>query len=82
MSRARAISDILAALAARAPFERAAEWDPVGLVLGDASAQVRKVAVCHEVTEAVVAALESDPVDLLVAYHPLLFQPTNRLVAG
>ncbi len=82
VSRARAISDILAALAARAPFERAAEWDPVGLVLGDASAQVRKVAVCHEVTEAVVAALESDPVDLLVAYHPLLFQPTNRLVAG
>ncbi len=82
VSRARAISDLLAALAVRAPFERAAEWDPVGLVLGDASAQVRKLAVCHEVTEAVIAALESDPVDLLVAYHPLLFQPTNRLVAG
>ncbi len=82
VSRARAISDILAALAARAPFERAAAWDPVGLVLGDSSAPARKIAVCHEVTEAVVAALESDPVDLLVAYHPLLFQPTQRLVAG
>lgn len=82
VSRARAISDILAALAARAPFEHAAEWDPVGLVLGDPSVQARKLAVCHEVTEAVVAALESDPVDLLVAYHPLLFQPANRLVAG
>jgi dinuclear metal center YbgI/SA1388 family protein len=82
VSRARAISDILAALAARAPFERAADWDPVGLVLGDPGAQVRRIAVCHEVTEAVVAALESDPVDLLVAYHPLLFEPTNRLVAG
>ena len=82
VSRARAISDILAAIAARAPFERAAEWDPVGLVLGDPSVQVRRIAVCHEVTEAVVAALESDPVDLLVAYHPLLFQPTQRLIAG
>jgi dinuclear metal center YbgI/SA1388 family protein len=82
VSRARAISEILAALAARAPFERAADWDPVGLVLGDANAKARKIAVCHEVSEAVVAALESDPVDLVVAYHPLLFQPTNRLTAG
>jgi len=72
----------LAALAARAPFESAASWDPVGLVLGDPGAPVRKVAVCHEVTEAIVAALESGPVDLLVAYHPLLFRATQRLVAG
>ncbi len=82
VSRARAISDVLLALAARAPFERAAPWDPVGLVLGDPAAPARRIAVCHEVTEAVVAALEADPVDLLVAYHPLLFHPTQRLVAG
>jgi len=82
VSRARAISDYLAAIAARAPFERAAEWDPVGLVLGDASAPVRSSAVCHEVTEAVVAELEREPVDLLVSYHPLLFHATSRLVAG
>src|SRR5262245_31118911 len=82
VSRARAISDVLAAIAARAPFERAAEWDPVGLSLGDAHAPVRRIAVCHEVTEAVVAELERAPVDLLVTYHPLLFRPTTRLVAG
>lgn len=82
VSRVRAVSEVLAAIAERAPFERAAAWDPVGLVLGDPSAVARKVAVCHEVTESVVAALESDPVDLVVAYHPLLFQPTHRWVAG
>lgn len=82
VSRARAIADVLAALAARAPFERAADWDPVGLVLGDPAASAQRVAVCHEVTEAVVAALEAEPVDLLVSYHPLLFRPTQRLVAG
>lgn len=38
--------------------------------------------MCHEVNEDVVAALESDPVDLLVSYHPVLFAPTNRLLAG
>jgi dinuclear metal center YbgI/SA1388 family protein len=82
VSRPRAISDILGALAARAPFERAADWDPVGLILGDPSARARRLAVCHEVTERVVSALETEPVDLLVSYHPLLFRPTQRLVAG
>jgi putative NIF3 family GTP cyclohydrolase 1 type 2 len=43
---------------------------------------VREVGVCHEVTEAVVEALERDPVDLLVSYHPLLYRPTRSLVAG
>ena len=82
VSRARAIAEILTALAARAPFERAAEWDPVGLSLGDPRAPVRRIGVCHEVTEAVVAEVERAPVDLLVTYHPLLFRATTRLVAG
>ena len=64
------------------PWARAAGWDAVGLQVGDASAEVTSVAVCHEVTEAVTAAVESDPVDLLIAYHPLLFRPIRALVAG
>jgi dinuclear metal center YbgI/SA1388 family protein len=43
---------------------------------------VRAVGVAHEVTDAVVAAIEREPVDLLVSYHPLLFEPTRSLVAG
>jgi dinuclear metal center YbgI/SA1388 family protein len=76
------VSDVLAALAERAPFAKAAAWDPVGLQLGDPDASVRRLAVCHEVTEDVVAAVEHEPPDLLVAYHPLLFRATHRLVAG
>jgi len=58
------------------------EWDPVGLQLGDPASRVDRVAVCHEVNEDVVAAVEADPVDLLVTYHPLLFTPTTRVLAG
>jgi dinuclear metal center YbgI/SA1388 family protein len=54
----------------------------VGLQLGDPEAPARTVALCHDVTEAVVEALEREPVDLLVAYHPLLYRPTRSLVAG
>ena len=38
--------------------------------------------MCHEVTEQVATSLEHDPVDLLVSYHPLLFEPSTSLVSG
>ncbi|MGI9609437.1 MAG: Nif3-like dinuclear metal center hexameric protein [Acidimicrobiia bacterium] len=76
------ISDVLAELGRAAPWSKAAGWDPVGLQLGDPAREALHVAVCHEVTEAVVAAIEAQPVDLLISYHPLLFKPTTHLVAG
>lgn len=78
----RTVGDLVAALSAIAPFEAAASWDPVGLQFGDAADVVDSIAVCHEVTNGVVRRLEEAPVDLLVAYHPLLFEPPTRLVAG
>ncbi|MFQ5948717.1 MAG: Nif3-like dinuclear metal center hexameric protein [Acidimicrobiia bacterium] len=76
------VGDLLEAVGRHAPWGKAAGWDPVGLQLGDAGAPARRVAVCHEVTEAVVSSVEEAPVDLVVSYHPLLFRPTTRLVAG
>ena len=76
------VAKFVEALAERTRPEYAAPWDPVGLQLGDPGAQVGSVAVCHEVTEEVLAAVEQEPVDLLVTYHPLLFEPVNRVVAG
>ncbi len=76
------VSHIVEALAERTRPEYAPAWDPIGLQLGDPEDTVGSVAVCHEVTEAVIERLETDPVDLLVTYHPLLFQPTNRLISG
>ena len=76
------VGEIVAALGERTRPQNAASWDPVGLQLGDADAPVESVGVCHEVTEEVVAQVESEPVDLLVTYHPLLFEPVNRILAG
>ncbi len=76
------IGDVIGLIGQAAPWDKAADWDPVGLQLGDQDRTAARVAVCHEVTETVVAAIEADPVDLLVSYHPLLFRPTNRIVAG
>ncbi len=76
------VAEILSALDRTMPFERAAGWDVTGLQLGDPSRPARTVAVCHEVTEAVVAVAEKHRPDLLVTYHPLLFSPTTRVTAG
>ncbi len=76
------IAELLAALSERTPFAKAAAWDVVGLQIGDPQAPARRVGVCHDVTDPLLDALESDPVDLLVAYHPLLFRPIRSLLAG
>ncbi len=76
------VARLVETLAERTRPELAAPWDPVGLQLGDPGAQVERVGVCHEVTDAVVTAVEKDPVDLLVTYHPLLFGPVQRILAG
>lgn len=74
------VGGLTSRLAERTHPERAASWDAVGLQIGDPATVVRSVAVVHELTESVVTRLESDPVDLVVAYHPLLFRPISRLV--
>lgn len=76
------VGDVIEMIGKAAPWGKAAGWDPVGLQLGDPARSAVRVAVCHEVTETVVAAMEADPVDLLVSYHPLLFAPVNKVVAG
>ena len=60
----------------------AAGWDVDGLQLGDGEASATAVGVCHEVTDEVIEQVEARSLDVLVAYHPLLFRPVNRLTAG
>lgn len=78
MPTVRAIIDHLDSVA---PWARAAAWDPVGLQVGDPAADVTRVGVCHDVTPLVIEAAVGYGVDLLVAYHPLLFDPVRRFVA-
>lgn len=76
------VHDVLTGLERWAPPGVAAEWDPVGLQVGDPGRAVRSAAVCHEVTGGILEVIAADPVDLLVSYHPLLFEPVVRFTAG
>ena len=76
------VTELVDHLDARFPFENAQPWDPVGLQLGWPDEEVGAIAVCHEVTPTVVERSVAAGLTTLVAYHPLLFEPTTRLVAG
>ena len=62
-----------------APLELAADWDNVGLLLGDPAAEVRVMMTCLTVTaDSAAEAIESGA-QLIVTHHPILFRPVQRL---
>ncbi|HEU4417856.1 MAG TPA: Nif3-like dinuclear metal center hexameric protein, partial [Planctomycetota bacterium] len=76
-----ALAEVLDILHEIAPLELAAEWDNVGLVLQPrARAVVARALLCIDLTDAVVAEAKAQRIDLVVAYHPPVFQPLKRLL--
>jgi dinuclear metal center YbgI/SA1388 family protein len=62
-----------------APRDLAADWDNVGLLLGERSAAVERVMTCLTVTpESASEAIESRA-NLIVTHHPILFRGAKRL---
>ena len=75
------VGEILAAIDRRAPFASAAEWDAVGLQIGDPERNISAVAVVHEITTTVLDGIFSVGAELVVTYHPLLFRPLSSITA-
>jgi dinuclear metal center YbgI/SA1388 family protein len=76
------VAEITAALEAIAPLDQAAEWDNVGLLLGDPAGPVERVMTCLTVTpDSVAEAIESQ-VNLIVSHHPILFRPVQRFTTA
>ena len=64
-----------------APPALAAEWDNVGLLLGERGAAVERALTCLTVTPEVAAEAVGDRAQLLVTHHPIFFRPVKRLTA-
>ena len=76
------VAQIAAIIEEIAPRETAEPWDNVGLQVGDARAEVSRVLVTLDVTGAVVAEAVEVSAELIVAHHPLIFDPLRAVVAG
>jgi dinuclear metal center YbgI/SA1388 family protein len=64
-----------------APPELAAEWDNVGLLVGDRAQRAERVMTCLTITPAAAAEAIRERADLIVTHHPLPFRPLKKLTA-
>jgi len=73
------LADVIAALDALWPRERAEAWDAVGLVCGDPAASVRRVLFAVDPVQPVVDEAVRIGADLLVTHHPLYLRGTTTV---
>lgn len=64
-----------------APSHLAADWDNVGLLLGDGSAPAERVMTCLTLTPHVAEEAIQSHVQLIVTHHPILFRPIQRMTS-
>lgn len=76
------VQDWIELVDGRYPERDAAGWDATGLQVGDPDATVRAALVCLDVTDAVLDEAAALGADLVLAHHPLLFRPLQRLTPG
>src|SRR5438067_981989 len=65
-----------------APPSLAADWDNVGLLLGDRAAEVRRIMTCLTVTPTSAAEAIESEAQIIVTHHPVLFRPVKRLTTA
>jgi dinuclear metal center YbgI/SA1388 family protein len=76
------VADVLGFLEQFAPPDLAADWDNVGLLLGDRAAEVRRVITCLTVTPESAAEAVETGAQLIVTHHPILFRAVKRLTTA
>src|SRR5689334_19350990 len=76
------VADLTADLDAFAPRDLAADWDNVGLLLGDPAAPVQRALTCLTVTPDVADEAVEGGYQLIVTHHPILFRGAKRLTTA
>jgi dinuclear metal center YbgI/SA1388 family protein len=75
------VRDVVAALESLAPTTLAEAWDNVGLLAGDPAAPVRRVLLTVDYTAEVAAEAVRGGHELVVCYHPPIFEGVTRVTA-
>ena len=74
------VNDVLLALEEIAPSHLAFDFDKIGLQVGSRSAQVSKAVVSLDRSLGAIREAKHLGAELLVAHHPLIFSPIERVV--
>lgn len=75
------VADIYKMIDKIAPFNERFPFDNVGVLVGDATAQVKRIAVCLDITKDVVKRAAENECDLIVSHHPVIFNKLSSVTA-
>lgn len=75
------VNDFVQIIEKFAPKELAEEWDNVGLLVGDANAQVSGVVVCVDLTDDCIDFAIKNKSNLIVTHHPAIFNSIKSVTA-
>lgn len=75
------VRDIAGVIEEIAPLGLAQDWDNVGLLVGHAEAQMKNVLLTIDVTRAVVAEAKGLKTDLILSYHPVIWDGLKHVHA-
>lgn len=76
------LSKIIEELEVLAPPCLKCSWDNMGLLVGDESQRISRVFVCLDITSENVKAAANFGADLIIAHHPLIFDPLKSITEG
>lgn len=75
------LQEAVAALEAIAPTKHAESWDNVGLLVGDAEQPIHGALLTIDYTPEVAEEAKQKRADLVVSYHPPIFEALKRITA-
>jgi dinuclear metal center YbgI/SA1388 family protein len=64
------------------PLKLALDWDNVGLLIGDLKRRVKKIILTIDGTGEVVAEAKRQKIDLIVSYHPVIWDGLKKITAN
>jgi len=75
------VADIAAVVEKIAPLGLAQSWDNVGLLIGDPKRRIRNILLTIDITQAVVAEAKELKTDLILSYHPVIWDGLKKVRA-
>ncbi len=73
------VRDVYEALDAAWPFAHRADWDNVGILLGDPGQPAGRILVALDASRAAIDRMTAIKASLLVTHHPVIFSPLKSI---
>lgn len=73
------LKDIMRILEENFPIKNSEEWDNIGLLVGNAENEIKKVQFSIDVTLNAIDNAINNSVDLIIAHHPIIFKAIKNI---